>query len=719
MKIELNQTTNRLLSGGSDSPLGATPNESGTNFTVYSQHAEAVYLLLFDGVNRDPTDIIGLEKSHHHIWHIFVHGIGPDQLYGYKVRGRHDPGNGYRFNEHKLLIDPYAKALSGTIRDDDRNLSSPSKDLSLETRDNTHIVPKSIVVKDNTFLWQGDEPPNTSMEDLVIYEVHLKGFTAHASSGVSWPGTYLGFIEKIPYLKDLGITAVEFLPIFEPCMRYGLTQKGLVDYWAYNTIGFFAPAFGYSSRRHPGCQIEEFKTLVRELHREGIEVILDVVYNHTGEGNELGATVCYRGIDNPTYYRLQGPKTHPHRFYQDFTGTGNTFNIEHPRVQHLVFDSLRYWVKEMHVDGFRFDLAPVLGLKNGAYHVDAPFFKVISQDPVLSRIKLIAEPWDATTNQMGNFPTGWLEWNGKFRDTVRRFLIGQPGQIRDLGWRLTGSQDLFQHNGRTPLHSINFISCHDGFTLHDLYTYNNKHNEHNFEDNRDGADENKSWNCGIEGRTDREEIMDLRTRMMKNAICLLVFSLGTPMILGGDEFGRTQEGNNNAYCQDNDMSWFDWTLLKRNADLFQFTQKAIAFRKHHPVLRKPTYFQGRDMNENRMHDIQWYGKNTDPLNWENPSNKLICYLLDGSESPAESGNDYLFFILNSDKQFHNIKIPHVDSMDWYRVVDTNLKHPGDFANPGKELPLSNANIYQAMARSVIVLLARQNSNQQERDHEVD
>ncbi|HSB78643.1 MAG TPA: glycogen debranching protein GlgX, partial [Candidatus Methylomirabilis sp.] len=514
MGYDLKPSTGRKLSAGRFFPLGASLAPDGVNFALYSQNASEVFLLLFDAPDGQPTDIIRLDTRTRYIWHAFVHGLTAGQLYGFKVRGDFNPGRGLRFNEAKLLIDPYAKALTGKAKNQDNLLlaydaQSPERDLSRDSRDNTAIVPKGIVV-DDRFDWQGDAPSCTPLENLVIYEVHLRGFTAHPSSGAAYPGTYLGFIQKIPHLTDLGINAVEFLPIHEHHVEDFLLAKGLTNYWGYNTLGFFAPESSYGTRRSPGCQVSEFKTLVRELHRAGIEVILDVVYNHSAEGNELGPTLSFKGIDNPTYYCLTGGPNDPGRYYLNYTGCGNSLNLAHPHVIRFVMDSLRYWVEMMHVDGFRFDLASVLGREEGMFLRSASFFDAISQDPVLNRVKLIAEPWDLGTYQVGNFPVDWSEWNGRFRDTLRRFGKGDGGQVQELGWRLTGSADLYGDDGRSAYNSINFITCHDGFTLRDLVSCDEKHNEANLEGNRDGTSDNNSWNCGADGETDDPSVVRLR-----------------------------------------------------------------------------------------------------------------------------------------------------------------------------------------------------------------
>lgn len=712
MNNELKNQTHKEISAGSPDKLGATLSAEGVNFALFSEYAQEVFLLLFDDPHGHPTDIIKLENRTENIWHVFVRGVHAGQLYGYKVNGKYSPGEGQRFNPNKLLIDPYAKALTAKFKNQDNlifgyDLNAQDKDLTPDTRDNTHIAPKSIVI-DDAFDWQGDVPLNLPMDDLIIYEAHVKGLTAHASSGVQHPGTYLGLIEKIPYLKELGITAVELMPVQEFFIRNELVEKGLSDFWGYNTIGFFAPESSYSTQTQPGCQVHEFKTLVRELHKAGLEVILDVVYNHTGEGNELGPTMCFKGIDNPTYYALvknpDKPEEEPYRYYLNDTGCGNTINVEHPAVMRLILDSLRYWVEEMHVDGFRFDLASILARVKGAFNEKSKFFEAISQDPVLSKVKMIAEPWDLTTYQVGNFPKGWSEWNGKFRDTARRFLKGDEGQAAEMAKRLTGSADLYQDDSRKPYNSVNFITCHDGFTLHDLYAYNDKHNEANLEDNRDGANDNHSWNCGAEGKTDDPQVIRFRAQMMKNALCALLFSSGTPMILYGDEVARTQKGNNNGYCQDNELTWFDWNALESNADLLSFCKKAIAFRKTYAMLRHKRFFTGQGRASEAIPDISWFGKHRDTPNWEKPKLKTLCYLLAGNEAPSAVGHYYLFVIFNMHHRGMVIDLPRHEGFNWYRLIDTSRKPGKDFRVDRKEKFLRNQDKYHCSAYSVNVFL---------------
>jgi len=712
MPRELEHRTSRKLSPGTHYPLGAEVREGGVNFSLYSASAEEVYLLLFDRPDSDPTDVIRVEDRDRFAWHVFVHGVGPGQLYGYRVRGPFDPARGLRCNDRKLLADPYAKALSGKFRTADHLLLaydplSPERDLSLDPRDNSGVVPKSIVV-DDAFDWRGDAPPSIPFERLVIYETHLKGFTAHPTSGVAHPGTYLGFVGKIPYLRSLGVNAVELLPVHEHFRDDFLLAKGLANYWGYNTVGFFAPESTYGTGRRPGCQVEEFKTLVRELHRAGIEVILDVVYNHTGEGNELGPTISFKGIDNPSYYVLTGGPRDPARYYVNWTGCGNSLNLASVPAMRLVMDSLRYWVEVMHVDGFRFDLASVLGREGGSYRKCASFFDAVSQDPALQKTKLIAEPWDLGAYEVGEFPVDWSEWNGRFRDTARRFAKGDAGLLRDLGFRLTGSADLYGDDGRSAYNSVNFVTCHDGFTLHDLVSYNGKHNEANLEGNRDGSDDNNSWNCGAEGETDRADVLELRRRLARNHACILLFSSGTPLILGGDEFLRTQGGNNNAYCQDNEIGWHDWRAAARESDgMVVFFRKAIAFTRKYPILQRRKFFTGTDRDGNAIPDIQWFGDDLMPPRWDDPEGRLLSFLLDGNEEPSEAGDYLLFLILNGDWRERVVKVPQLEGgKRWRRAVDTSLPSGDDFAPDGDGPMLEPADRYIVNPRSTVVLLGR-------------
>ncbi len=682
-----------VLLTGTPEPLGATFASEGVNFAIFSKYAAEVNLLLFEQADQAPVQTIKLNRSGD-MWHAFVPGLKAGQLYGYKIDGEYNPSQGKRFNPHKLLLDPYAKAVTGKFKDQDRvifayDVAAPEKDLKMDLRDTALVAPKAIVI-DDQFDWGEDRRPQIPVEELIIYETHVKAMTAHPSSSVEAAGTYLGFVEKIPYLKELGINAVEFLPVHEFYIRTELLDKGLTDFWGYNTIGFFAPEFSYSTQAKPGCQVQEFKTLVKALHEAGIEVILDVVYNHTGEGSELGPTLCFKGIDNPTYYALvQNPQNpqEQYRYYLNDTGTGNTFNVEHPQVLRLILDSLKYWATIMRVDGFRFDLAPILARTNGLFDPQSPFFEAIAKDPVLSKLKMIAEPWDLTTYQMGHFPAGWLEWNGKFRDTSRSFIKGDEGQAPEMAKCLTGSAEIFPPPDKR---SVNFIACHDGFTLHDVFAYNSKHNEANQEDNRDGLNDNHSWNCGVEGETTDAGILQLRKQMVKNGLCATLFSSGTPMLLYGDEVWRTQKGNNNAYCQDNARTWFHWEDLKKHADIFKFCQKAIAFRKSCGLLKPVSV-------------ISWYNQRlAPPLNWHNPRLKFLCYEL---ADPDIGKDDFLFMVWNMNHRGTLVDLPPHENYRWFRLVDTAQKAGEDFFPSGEGRPLRRLRTH-CQARSVSIFVGR-------------
>jgi len=700
--------SNRWITAGESRPLGATLTGDGVNFAIFSSTAEFVWLLLFDTPSGPPTDCIALTVKTGDVWHAHVQGLRAGQLYGYKMDGPYAPAQGLWFNPHRLLIDPYARALTHSPAASDCRYqgymeSQLGRGFVIDTVDNTTEAPKSVVV-DNGFDWAGDRPLRLPRESLIVYEVHLKGFTAHTSAGVHAPGTYAGFIEKIPYLKKLGINAVELLPVHEIFSPGHLSSRGLVDYWGYNSIGFFAPAARYAQGQAPGCAVVEFKALVKALHAAGIEIILDVVYNHSGEGSGLGPTLAFRGIDNNAYYVTEGPPDAAHQFYRNDAGCGNMLNAAHPQVRRLILDSLRYWVEEMHVDGFRFDLATVLGRHYGRFSSEAPLFRAMACDPVLSKVRRIAEPWDVSTYQSGNFPHGWMEWNDRFRDTWRRFLKGDSGQLADLGRRLTGSEALHRHRGGRPFSSVNFITCHDGFTLHDLFAYNHKHNKVNGEENRDGSDHSHSWNCGVEGETERESIRRLRQKMMKNALCGLLFSQGMPMLLAGDELGRTQRGNNNAYCQDNAISWMDWSLKQHNGDLYRFTKRVIALRKKYAVLHRRSYLSGEDLSGNGVPDIAWYGKALNPPAWNDEKARLIAFQLDGHE---HGGTDYrLFIVFNAHARPQSVKLPPLTGMAWYHVVDTAQPPPNDIFSPGYEQRLRHQKQLRVKGRSTVLLLAR-------------
>jgi isoamylase len=630
-------------------PLGAAWDGSGTNFSIFSEHAERVELCLFDG--EDEEERVELSERTAHTWHGFLPGVGPGQRYGFRVHGPYDPGTGHRFNPAKLLLDPYAKSIDGPVVWDQANVlpyvptDSPDADLERDDEDDVDAVPKSVVI-DPRFDWEGDRRPNTPLHESVIYETHVRGFTRlHPEVREDLRGTYAGLASEpaLAYLRDLGVTAVELLPVHHIVDESFLFERGLSNYWGYSTIGFFAPHSGYAATGQRGQEVREFKGMVKALHRAGIEVILDVVYNHTAEGNHFGPMLSFKGVDNMSYYRLVPDDP---RHYMDYTGTGNTLNAQHPSVLRLIMDSLRYWVTECHVDGFRFDLASALARE--LYDVDrlSAFFDVIHQDPVLSQVKLIAEPWDVGPGgyQVGNFPVLWSEWNGIYRDVMRDFWRGQAS-VGEFASRLTGSSDLYEDDGRHPFASINFITAHDGFTLRDLVSYNDKHNEANLEDNRDGTDDNRSWNCGVEGETDDASVNELRARQQRNFLATLILSQGTPMLLGGDEFGRTQHGSNNAWCQDNEISWFDWSLLEDNAGLHEFVQKLIVLRRAHPVFRRRQYLRGTDEDGSGLPDVWWFrtdGHRMTKSDWES-GERTVGMFLNGEEiaSPDEKGQRVL------------------------------------------------------------------------------
>ena len=693
-------------------PLGATWDGSGTNFALFSEHASAVELLLFDN-SKDikPEAVIPLTERSAFVWHGYLPEVGPAQLYAYRVHGPYEPAKGKRFNSSKVLLDPYAKAIAGKIHWDDAlfgyRIGHPDADLSRDDQDSCALIPKCVVT-DPSFEWEGDGLLNTPWNETVIYELHVKGFTArHPEVEEDKRGTYaaLATSRVIEYLKNLGVTAVELLPVHQHVDNKVLIDKGLTNYWGYNTIGYFAPDCRYSSSGILGEQVREFKQMTKALHKAGIEVILDVVYNHTAEGNHLGPTLCFRGIDNLSYYRLD---TDDPRFYIDFTGTGNSLNMSHPNVTQLIMDSLRYWVTEMHVDGFRFDLASTLARE--LYEVDrlSAFFDIIQQDPVLSQVKLIAEPWDLGDGgyQVGNFPPLWGEWNGKYRDTIRRFWKGEASQIAELGYRLTGSSDLYQDDGRNPYASINFVTCHDGFTLNDLVSYEQKHNEANREGNKDGTDNNMSWNCGTEGPTNDSQINGLRDRQKRNFLATFFLSQGVPMLLAGDEIGRTQGGNNNAYCQDNEISWLDWSLDGSKKELLAFTRELIRLRHEHPVFRRKKFFIGRKLFGSHLKDIEWIkpdGTEMTEQDWNKSSFRTIGIVLAGDaigefDEKGRSITDSTFMLLlNAHPDPVPFKLPS-SAQSWQLIVDTFKPN-----RAGSEIPETE---FLMEGRSVALFLAK-------------
>ncbi|HET9697499.1 MAG TPA: glycogen debranching protein GlgX, partial [Terriglobales bacterium] len=676
----------RTILPGKPYPLGATWDGTGVNFAVYSENANKVELCLYDNRSRQEIERIDVRETTAYVWHCYIPGLQPGQQYGYRVHGPWEPQNGHRFNPAKLLIDPYAQAISGRV--DWKEPIFPYKfgpgdaDLEIDDRDNGSGMPKSVVVNPY-FDWEQDRAPRTPLSDSVIYEVHVKGFSKlNEEIPEQLRGTYAGLAAPpaIKYLKTLGVTAVELLPVHQFLHDKQLVERGLCNYWGYNTLNFFAPDSSYSSSGDTGGQVSEFKAMVKALHREGIEVILDVVYNHTAEGNHLGPMLSMKGFDNTTYYKLVGDTP---RYYKDYTGTGNSLNVRHPQVLKLIMDSLRYWVNEMHVDGFRFDLASTLARE--LHDVDrlSAFFDIIHQDPVISQVKLIAEPWDVGDGgyQVGNFPVLWAEWNGKYRDTVRRYWKGDAGTLSDLGYRLTGSSDLYKNDGRKPSASINFVVAHDGFTLEDLVSYNVKHNEANGENNNDGANDNDSWNMGAEGATDNPEILEARERQKRNFLATLLLSQGVPMICGGDEIGRTQGGNNNAYCQDNEISWYHWDLDERKRRLLDFTCRLIELRKKHPNLRRKKFYQDRVVHHSQMKDIAWYrsdGQEMTEEEWNAGWVKSLGVMFNGQtlDQVNEMGqplvDDTFLVLLNSSHESVRYTVPDgPHAHGWEQVLDTN------------------------------------------------
>jgi isoamylase len=693
-------------------PLGATWDGEGVNFALFSESATSVDLCLFDAAQADAEIArIRLPEVTAHVWHGYLPGLGPGQLYGYRVNGPFDPHAGHRFNPNKLLVDPYAVALLGQVDWEAPAFGYPlgagaDADLILDEQDDAWGVPLGVVV-DRAFDWTGDRRPNTPWHRTVIYEAHVKGLTMrHPDVPEDQRGTYTGLASgpAIEHLKQLGVTAIELLPVHAFLQDGFLVDKGLSNYWGYNTLNYFAPESRYAMASEPGRQVREFKQMVKTLHQAGIEVILDVVYNHTAEGNHLGPTLSFKGIDNKTYYRLVAGNE---RYYMDYTGTGNSLNVRHPQVLKLIMDSLRYWVQEMHVDGFRFDLASALARE--LHEVDrlSAFFDIIHQDPILSRVKLIAEPWDVGEGgyQVGNFPELWTEWNGKYRDAIRSFWKGDEHRAGEMASRLTGSSDLYSSDGRHPYASINFVVAHDGFTLRDLVSYNEKHNEANGEGNRDGESHNLSWNCGVEGETDDPQINALRARQQRNFLATLLFSQGVPMICGGDELGRTQRGNNNAYCQDNEISWFDWELDEDRAALLEFARKVVAVRHVHPVLRRRKFFQGRRIRGSEVKDLTWLDPSGDEMTdeqWETPTTRAFGLRMAGDllneldEQGDRVQGDSLLLLLNAWHEPVPFIIPTVAVPErWEAVVDTARPELGPrdmVCASGEEYPLEGRSL---------------------------
>ena len=689
------------------------------NFALYSERATGVELCLFEDAGSGESENVMLRESDGYVWHCYLPGVKLGQLYGYRVHGPFEPERGERCNPAKLLIDPYTHALAGKLNWDapvfGYRLGDPAQDLSCDSEDDAWGVPKSVVTTSH-FDWENDRPPLTPLHDSILYELHVKGFSARQTEiPEELRGTYagVGHPVSVEYLKKLGITAVELMPVHEFVDDKHLLDQHLRNYWGYNSINFFSPDSRYCASGDRGEQIGEFKAMVKSLHRAGIEVILDVVYNHTAEGNQMGPTVSFRGIDNPTYYRLNDEP----RYYMDYTGTGNTLNVRHPQVLKLIMDSLRYWVEDMHVDGFRFDLAAALARELHAVDRLSAFFDIINQDPVISQVKLIAEPWDVGEGgyQVGKFPALWAEWNGRYRDGVRRYWKGDDGQLAELGYRLTGSSDLYQRDGRHPTASINFVTAHDGFTLNDLVSYNDKHNEANGEENRDGSNDNHSYNYGVEGETEDPEILEVRERQKRNFLLTLLLSQGVPMICGGDEIGRTQHGNNNAYAQDSEVSWIDWNLDERKQALLEFTRRLVEMRRSHPNLHRRKFFQDRGIDPGTP-DREIDGRHEQDVTWLRP---------DGGEMTAEEWHQgwvrCIGLQLNGrtlddvngvgdsivDETFMILLNPHHESIKFYmpRKQGTawELLLGSQFPEPAEKRVIAPGEPYELIARSTALL----------------
>jgi len=705
----------RLLGGslavwrGRPSPLGASWDGAGVNFALYSQHASRVELCLFDPKGRREIGRVELTERTDHVWHGYLPAARPGLLYGYRVHGSYAPARGHRFNPNKLLLDPYAKRIAGELAWSDAQfgyrLGSRREDMAMDTRDSAGGMPKSMVI-DDAFTWGHDKPPRVPWSDTVIYEAHVKGLTMrHPGVPEQLRGTYAGLAcpAVVEHLKALGVTSLELMPVHTFVDDRHLVERGLRNYWGYNSIGFFAPDSRYSA----SGEIGEFKSMVRTLHDAGIEVILDVVFNHTAEGNHQGPMFSFKGIDNASYYRLmQGDERH----YMDTTGCGNTLDSGSTAALRLIMDSLRYWITEMHVDGFRFDLASALGREPHGFDTRSSFFAVIRQDPVISGVKLIAEPWDVGDGgyQVGGFPTGWTEWNGKYRDVIRAYWKGEGGVIGELAYRLSGSSDLYAAGGRGPSASVNFVTAHDGFTLHDLVSYNDKHNEANGEDNRDGDSNNHSWNCGAEGPTDDPAVLQLREQQKRNLLATLFFSQGVPMLCAGDEMGRTQHGNNNAYCQDNEVSWLDWELDGPGEALLAFTQRLAALRSAHPLFRRRTFFRGIELEEDGAKDMQWLrpdGLEMTHAQWAESHARCLGVRLSGrglaesDEKGRPINDDDLVLLFNAHHERIDFQLPPCDPPGWEVLIDT-FEADG---LPSDAAPRNGGGSYPLQGRTMVLL----------------
>ena len=708
----MTRQTDPIVWPGRPYPLGASWDGEGVNFALFSESAQKVELCLFDQFGRREIHRVLLREQTDQVWHCYLPEARPGLLYGYRVHGPYEPTKGFRFNRNKLLLDPYAKQIQNSLKWHDSHfgyrVGHRNEDLSFDRRDSAPGMLKAVVV-DPAFTWGADRPPHTPWHRTIIYEVHVKGFTIrHPEVPAGLRGTYaaLATAPVIDHLTQLGVTAVELMPVHTFVDDRHLIERGLRNYWGYNSIGFFAPEPRYCATG----TINDFKTMVKTLHSARIEVILDVVYNHTAEGNHLGPTLSFRGIDNPAYYRLVPDDP---RYYMDYTGTGNTLNMRHPRVLQLIMDSLRYWVLEMHVDGFRFDLAATLARE--LHEVDrlGAFLDIIHQDPILSQVKLIAEPWDLGEGgyQVGKFPVGWAEWNDKYRDVVRSYWKGDGGLIGELAYRITGSSDLYARSGRKPYASINFVTAHDGFTLHDLVSYNSKHNEANGEENRDGSDNNRSWNCGVEGPTDDPEVNRLRARQKRNFMATTLLSQGVPMLLAGDEIGRTQAGNNNAYCQDNEISWVDWTPEHMDLDTLGFVRQLIALHKEHAVFRRRKFFQGRKIKGAEIKDIVWLrpdGEEMTDEEWNQDFARCLGVALSGAviDEVTERGqrvkDENFLLLMNAHFEEIHFTLPAPPlGAGWIALIDTSCQISGD-ANRF----FVGRSSYPLQARSLALLVER-------------
>ena len=697
---------------GNSYPLGATWDGKGVNFALFSEHATKVELCLFDSIDAEQaTHCITMPEYTDQVWHAYLPEVLPSQLYGYRVHGPCEPQQGHRFNPSKIVLDPYAKALGRDVRWADElfayRIGDPEADLSFDDRDNAPYAPLAVVI-DPAFTWGNDQPPRTPWHKTIIYELHVKGLTQlHPEVPERLRGTYAGLASEmvVKHLASLGVTAVEILPVHHFLNDRHLVERGITNYWGYNTLAYFAPASRYVAQHLPQDAVQQFKMLVAALHAEGIEVILDVVYNHTAEGNQLGPTLSMRGIDNTAYYKLSPEDP---RYYMDYTGCGNSLNVRHPRVLQLIMDSLRYWVIDMQVDGFRFDLASTLARE--LYEVDrlSAFFDIIHQDPVLSQVKLIAEPWDVGMGgyQVGNFPVLWSEWNGKYRDTVRRFWKGDDNTLAEFATRLSGSSDLYQDDGRKPYASVNFITCHDGFNLHDLISYNEKHNEANGENNQDGANDNNSWNCGAEGPTDDPAINALRWQQKRNLMTTLILSQGVPMLLAGDELSHTQQGNNNTYCQDNELTWLTWELTAEQQDFCDFVRAVIQLRRTHPVFQRRKFFQDRAIHGADVHDIAWFecsGQEMSEEAWHSGYVRCLGVQLAGDQigDMDERGepvrDDTILLLLNAHYEAIPFTLPaRSEGQEWERLFDTADPH-------GEPVCCLGGEQYALQGRAVVVL----------------